>query len=161
MYNTEMPLQKEELLRYQAQLFDPASLAPWQQRGLKALESLDFPTIRHEEWKYTNLQRLLKLPFALGKGLEFSASDRPHWPGQSPESQLIVLVNGLFRPDLSQIHSPASEMRVLSLRQANAQYPELVKAHLDRYTRPEEEALTALNAAFAQDGAFCVCARPH
>lgn len=154
MYTSEMPLQKEELLRYQAQLFDPTSLAPWQQRGLKALESLDFPTTRHEEWKYTNLQRLLKLPFAISPGQELLASERPHWPGQSPEGHQIVLVNGFFRPDLSHIHHPASELLVLPLCQASTQYPDLIKAHLDRYTRTEEEALTAFNAAFAQDGLF-------
>jgi Fe-S cluster assembly protein SufD len=42
---------------------DPAWLANLRDKAGERFEALDFPTTRDEEWKYTNIAPLLKVPF--------------------------------------------------------------------------------------------------
>jgi Fe-S cluster assembly protein SufD len=67
---------------------------------------------------------------------------------------LLVFVDGRFRDDLSRPGSLPGGVRVESLAAVAASDPSLVEAHLTRHADPDNHALTALNTAFFQDGAF-------
>src|SRR5499426_1102874 len=70
---------------------DPAWLAILREKAGAAFESLDFPTTRDEEWKYTNVAPILKAPYL-----------EPFMFAESRESQL-VFVNGAFSHELSNL----------------------------------------------------------
>src|SRR6059036_2930222 len=71
--------------------------------AMDRFESLGFPTVRDEEWRYTNLAPLAKerfLPSVAKSELTFQDVDRFSFP-ETAGSQ-VVLVNGMLRDDLSQ-----------------------------------------------------------
>src|SRR5262252_8314655 len=93
---------------------DPAWLANLREKAGAAFESLDFPTTRDEEWKYTNVAQILKAPYlepfdTQSNGLNrFAASDIDQFTfAESRESQL-VFINGAFSRELSNLANLAN-----------------------------------------------------
>jgi len=131
----------------------PAWLADLRGAGAAAFRAAGLPTIRHEDWRFTNLAPLSALPFrpALGPSPVLAArlAALP-----APAGARLVFENGRFRHDLSFAASLPNGAVVASLAEALAQAPELVRPHLGRLARPEGLAFAALNAALLEDGAF-------
>ncbi len=132
-----------------------ARLLPLRRAALARFTALGFPTVAHEDWRFTNVAPIARLPF------------RPCWrptPADVSRDVLdqltfarlsgprLVFVNGLFRPDLSTIGRLPPGVRVGNLGAASPAEAELVAAQLGQYARPDGEAFTALNTAFFADG---------
>ncbi|MEN7546628.1 Fe-S cluster assembly protein SufD [Rapidithrix thailandica] len=119
-------------------------------QALTAFKETTFPTIKHEEWKYTNLRKLLSIPFAW-EGVEESQSTElnPDWYFGLEEANLLVFVNGKFSVNLSKVVDTAFE--VTSIAEADG---ELIEQHFSKYAKVESEPFTALNTAFAAEGVF-------
>src|SRR5215510_14163954 len=88
---------------------DPAWIAHLREKAGAAFESLDFPTTRDEEWKYTNVAPILKVPYRESfdpekNGLK-TASARDVEPFTFAESleSMLVFVNGAFSRELSNL----------------------------------------------------------
>src|SRR5262245_19402177 len=85
---------------------DPIWLANLRDKAGEQFEALDFPTTRDEEWKYTNIAPLLKVPFR--QIFEFdlagltAESIAPFTFAETRQSQL-VFVNGLYAEQLSNL----------------------------------------------------------
>lgn len=98
--------------------------------------SLGFPTLRNEEWRFTNLAPFLKEPYAAASRPKFELVERQGGAG-------IVFMDGWFMPELSvapegvQLHS----------------LPHASNAELGRSADFEKNALVALNTALFADGA--------
>jgi Fe-S cluster assembly protein SufD len=114
-----------------------------------------FPGPRDEEWRFTNVAPLAKVPFELIHYDHFDAPEsyRLIHQGDSPGS-LLLCVNG-YRPIL-QHQGPALPTGVVvgSLSEAFQSHPEVVSRHLARHADYKAHAFAALNAAFLRDGAF-------
>ncbi|MEM6299700.1 MAG: Fe-S cluster assembly protein SufD, partial [Bacteroidota bacterium] len=131
--------------------FDKAlNLGGLQEKSLEALENLDFPTTRHEEWKYFNLRPLLRTEFAFRAPTQASAT-----PWFDPKAvNLLTFVNGVFSDSRSQIREKSDKIVIESLASALARKESLLDTHLGKYTDTNENIFTHLNTAFAQDGVF-------
>lgn len=119
-----------------------------QEDALNHFNSLGFPTVKNEEWKYTNLLKWTKEDFDL-------QADEIHLPDYSSylieESyNLVVLINGVFQPTLSKIDS---DIKVLSLEKALAS-EKIAKEHFSKLVDYSKDGLAALNTAVAEDGLF-------
>jgi len=113
---------------------------------------LNFPTVQDEDWRYTSVASIARVPFALANG--GSAGRAPH-PDPLPEGEgvQIVFVNGRYSRELSR--TPASEaVRVWSLSEVLQKHPGWVEPHLTKHAGCEKNGFTALNTAFLDDGAF-------
>jgi Fe-S cluster assembly protein SufD len=131
------------------------SKLPFHQRRREALQSfeqLGFPTVRHEEWKYSNVKNLLGQAFDFAAPATVTAADLQTLEIPNLEGNVLYFVNGVYQPDLSTVVSPAGQVQILSLEEANEQLPELVGAHFARYAEYEQSAFTAFNTAFARHG---------
>src|SRR5205085_10871772 len=73
--------------------------------------------------------------------------------GELPAHRL-VFVNGHYSAELSSPGSHARGVVVTSLAAAIGSDSEPIQKHLARYAQSENNAFTALNTAFFQDGAF-------
>ncbi len=124
------------------------------QSALQTFETLGFPTIRHEEWKYSNVKAMLAEQYNFDVGTALTAADL--LPLQIPnlEGNILYFVNGHYRPDLSQIVSPDTHLQIKSFAQAQQTDAETIGLHFSRYADFQDSAFTALNTAFAQDGVF-------
>lgn len=120
------------------------------QKAMQVFSSLGFPTTRHEEWKYTRLAPLTRIPFLLAQGAK--QPDIP-FPLAGRNFTTLVFVNGQFAEKLSD-RIDSEKIKVISLKEAMTAYPSLMKDHFTKLASFEEEPLVALNTALAQDGAF-------
>jgi len=124
---------------------DPEWLRDIRRAAREKLEESGFPTVRDEDWKYTNVAPILKVPF-----LE-APEEGPRRIETPREGQQLVFVNGRFAPELSS--TPRDGVRIGSLRVLLATEPELAEPHLGRVVR-NGNAFALANAAALEDGAF-------
>ena len=111
---------------------------------------LGFPTTKHEEWRFTNLQPIVKTAFVPAEpGAPVTADTIDHLAFAAIGGCRIVFVDGFYRSDLSNLADLPAGMRVLSLGEAADDA--LVCDHLGRYAATDD-SLTAMNTAFAADG---------
>ena len=114
--------------------------------------SKNFPTTKQEDWKYSNLRKILKQsfnPFDNGKVLK---KDLEKSPLNNLNAYKLVFVNGHYRKDLS--NSISEDGIIISnLKEAWLNNASLINQYLPK---PDSKStiFTSLNAAFTQDGAF-------
>jgi Fe-S cluster assembly protein SufD len=111
------------------------------------------PTAADESWKYTSLGALAQVPFE-APGAVGAGEERLVQAWAAPDSLQLVFVDGRHRPELSSPPSSSGGIFLGSLRAALAERPELVGRELGRHADFRRDALTALNTAFIEDGAF-------
>ena len=122
--------------------------------GARRFSELDFPTTKHEDWKYTSVKPATERRFAWRAPGE--RSDLPDAAKEAffeEDQYRIVFVDGAYVPDAS---TPASEKDgayVARLKTAIVERPEAVERALFDFEE-EENVFAALGAAFASDGAF-------
>jgi Fe-S cluster assembly protein SufD len=140
---------------------------PWvelvRRSAMDSFELLGFPSIKDEDWKYTNLAGLAKTGFepATIEALpEVSLQDVSGFGYSETATSRLVLLNGFLRNDLSSIGS-LDKVVVLDLFSAigDARYSNVVREHLARSASYANSALIALNTAFLQSGLFVLIPR--
>lgn len=106
------------------------------------------PTPKWEDWKFTSLRPL--------EGVEFSTDfatdidiDLPESPLAAENPLRVVVVNGVYRADLS---DAVDGLTVTSLSQALKDMPELVQELLVNIGNLGEKPFMALNTAWIRDG---------
>jgi Fe-S cluster assembly protein SufD len=124
------------------------------QQALERFDKLGFPTIRHEEWKYSNVKNLVNQAFEFNAVTNFSAKDLEEMPIPNLEGNILYFINGIYNSELSTIVSPDTELQILTFAEATKTQPELVEEYFNKYTDYQDNAFTALNTAFAQNGVF-------
>jgi Fe-S cluster assembly protein SufD len=134
----------------------PAWLFPLRKAGMARFAELGFPTIKDEDWRFTNVSPISKLPFHPVFGLERDGLDAQAVAGftfGALPGVRLVFVNGHFVAGLS---TPVTTggFTAMSLAEALSKDPGLLEKHLGRYAQGEHNAFTSLNTAFFQDGAF-------
>jgi Fe-S cluster assembly protein SufD len=130
-----------------------ASLLPLRRQAMERFSALGFPTIRHEEWKYTNLMPLIRTPFQPA-ALDLNGLSPKALPFGDVAEHRLVFVNGRFAPQLSALDALPPGVKVGSLADALRFDAALMEAHLAHYARFEEQTFVALNTALMEDGAF-------
>ena len=130
-------------------------LRPLRMSGIAYFGDLGFPTLKLENWRYTPIAPIQRLPFLPA----FKTETPPVTIEEIKRFQIrglderLVFVNGRFQPGLSQLSPRADGVRLTSLALAIRAEP-AVKEHLGSYARLDDQAFRALNMAFFQDGAF-------
>ena len=96
----------EALYSRQPEYQAPVWLGRLRETAYDRFKELGFPSVKEEEWKYTNVAPLTKLSFQSGKPTSaptVTAADvEQHGCAEARNSQL-VFVNGVLRKDLSSV----------------------------------------------------------
>jgi Fe-S cluster assembly protein SufD len=133
----------------------PDWLRPVRQAAMVRSSELGFPTVRDEDWKFTNLAPLSRKAFVpAAGGAQISLDDLAGFVFRGQESARLVFVNGRYEPGLSDSCAQPGGVLACSLRQSLQLQPELVKLHLTKYLDYEHDFFAALNTAFVEDGGF-------
>lgn len=140
----------------------PAGLAaPLRQAGLTRFEELGLPTLKHEDWRFTNIAPVAKLPFkpafevtdGLGAdqlaGLIFAGL-----PGSR-----LVFVDGQFSPKLSVVRNLPDGVKVGSLAAALTTEAAFVEQHLGRVRAAGGEWIRGAQSSLLPGRRFCSRAR--
>ncbi|TAE29980.1 MAG: Fe-S cluster assembly protein SufD [Candidatus Kapaibacterium sp.] len=124
-------------------------------QAMTRFAELGFPTVRHEEWKYTSLVAAIKHDYKLPSQAASTLTAAEIAPFLIPEldAQTLVFVNGVFAPELSMIHIQKG-VTVRSLAEAFHDKHPLVEKHFAKVASFEKDALVALNTAYALNGVF-------
>ena len=71
--------------------------------GVRRFSESGFPTLKDEDWRYTNIRPILKKHFtpALARGKAAAGDNLPEHRLPGLETHRLVFVNGRFEPDLS------------------------------------------------------------
>jgi Fe-S cluster assembly protein SufD len=113
-----------------------------------------FPTSRDEDWRFTNLAALIRTPFRLTRtGTALTWAETEAWQMEDAAARL-VFVNGCFVPEISRWNALPAGITVNSIGKEIANGTPLVTEHFNRYLNIELDPFSALNTAFAQDGAY-------
>lgn len=122
--------------------------------AMEKFAELGFPTVRNEDWKYTNVAAIEKRPFkpAAKTNNGVSAAQLNEIIFSELDCHLLVFVNGHYAPGLSRVGALPAGATVTGLAQALEQMPDRLEPLF------KDEAATngfyALNTAFMQDGAY-------
>ncbi|MDX1905019.1 MAG: Fe-S cluster assembly protein SufD [Thermonemataceae bacterium] len=117
--------------------------------AVESLTTLELPTNKHEEWKYTSLKKIQNADYQFYTKKEFDNLSASFLPKGAEDCYVLVVVNGILELSLSEI---PQEISILSLQEANE------KGFLDNYfsaiTNDKNEFFTALNTAYANNGLY-------
>jgi Fe-S cluster assembly protein SufD len=123
--------------------------------ALSALDLLDVPTSKNEEWKYTDFNKALKKNFDFTQignvGETLTSVDQYKFNGL--EADYFVFVNGKFRNELSTI-SDNPKVQVSNFKEAEKQGISAFKENFSKHTDYNKDFFTALSTAFYDDGIF-------
>lgn len=126
------------------------------EQGISRFSELGFPTAANEDWRFTNVAPIARTPFSLIRNGREKLSPRALKPYEFPGLETIdlVFVDGAYSEELSKTGTLPGGVRVENLARAFESDEGLVKEHLSAYADFTDEAFTALNAAFMEDGGF-------
>ncbi|MCH8147480.1 MAG: Fe-S cluster assembly protein SufD [Planctomycetes bacterium] len=130
-------------------------LHPLREAAFARFCELGFPSVRDEEWRFTNTAPIANTAFApapSGEGVD--ADQVAPFTLREPGAHRIVFVNGRFVPALSAAGSLPGGVILGGLCDAAREHRLIVEAHLGQYATIENHAFSALNTAMLEDGAF-------
>lgn len=125
--------------------------------AIERFSELGLPSRKDEAWKYTNISRVLADEYTVhveptDTGITRADVAAQMLPGL--DAHLVVLVNGHFRADLSDIGELPEGVVVAGFEEAAKHHSSVIDAHFGHYADAEQEAFIALNTAFVRDGVF-------
>lgn len=138
----------------------PAWLLSLRREAWERFEKRGWPTIRDEDWKYTNLAPLSRRRFVQSAPGSLAMADAAVAAAVEKAGLRLhggirlVFVDGLFAPSLSSTRELPTGVTVGSLAQALREHPELVEPHLGRIAAGRDRPLADLSTALFHDGAF-------
>lgn len=131
----------------------PESLRQQRRRAIERFSDLGFPTLRQEEWRFTNVAPIARTAFNLEVAVD-NVTASSLQPFAYEGTIQLTLVNGRFAAELSDLEGLPEGVVVCSLGRALEEHPEKVEPHLGRLASFEDHPFVALNTAFYGDGIF-------
>jgi Fe-S cluster assembly protein SufD len=129
----------------------PELLQDLRLRGRESFATLGLPDRRQENWRFTGLKgiegEIFESPTAVASRVDVT-------PWRVSDARLLVFVDGIFAPDVSEIGHLPDGVVVSNLVLGATSGSEAVAKHLGSLAPLEEHPFAALNTALIADGAF-------
>src|SRR6187397_1384465 len=122
-------------------------------RGAAKFTALGIPTVRDEEWRFTNAAPLGAIEFTPAEPIS-GAAERLLGFAYTDAPLRLVIVNGRFDTTLSRTKGLPAGVQAGSLAAALKDHPDVVQRYFGQLADFTTRSFTALNTAFVQDGAF-------
>ncbi len=139
-------------LKNRAETGHPAWLNTFQDERFANFEKAGIPTVKNEEWKYTNLAQLSKEKFDALTDSEGAIPEEYNTYVNKDELN-IVFTNGTLNNELSNI-TEISGVEIKTLKNALVENEEEIKAILAKNDIGNTDAFIELNNALINDGVF-------
>jgi Fe-S cluster assembly protein SufD len=122
--------------------------------AIKFFESHGFPSKKHEAWKYTSLNSILKEDYSIFPKKEDAIEyrDIKKYCVHDIDTYQIVFVDGIYASHLSQTTHDKIDACLMSSALNNPKYKSIIKKYFNQVA--PQESLTALNTAFSHEGAY-------
>jgi Fe-S cluster assembly protein SufD len=126
-------------------------------RAIAALESLEFPTTRVEDWKYTRVGKIVNADWSLQK--DEGEIDALLYNIPQLDCLRMVFVNGYFREDLSEVSTEA--LIALPMSRAKDEFSADFEMGYGSLADDSMSIFTAINTGYACNGAFIKSTKGH
>jgi Fe-S cluster assembly protein SufD len=126
--------------------------------ALKELEQQSFPTLKNEEWKYTDVSPILNnnfVPAVNSVQPDITKSDIEKYLFKNFNYHLVVFLNGIYSEELSDIKELPKGVIAGSLNYNYKLHAKLIDQHINKLSKTEN-AFNALNTTYAFDGFIAV-----
>ncbi len=135
----------------------PSWLKELRSNALGRFAEQGFPTVKQEDWRFTNILPLTKTAFGYSstKGLPaLTKNDVAKFVIKEAAKSVLVFLNGRFQKSLSDLSALPKEIVAGSLSECLARDGEIFRQNLNKYISLQAHPFAALNTAFVNDGAF-------
>ncbi len=131
---------------------EPDWLVQHRRRALARFAELGFPSRRGEAWRYLDLHPLQQAPLLPVTGAASTPRELPAGIGFPGTAYRLVLVDGHFMPELSEISGLPPGIWLGSAQRAIEMRPGLVETALEALDEERDQPFAALNAGVFTDG---------
>ncbi|MFZ1547815.1 MAG: Fe-S cluster assembly protein SufD [Candidatus Nitrotoga sp.] len=150
----------ENLLAGQPHL--PASPLAWlnalRAEAVDRVGALTVPTLRDEEWRFTDISQLTKMSFhPVRTTISLQVADIERFYIEEATTRL-VFVDGVYAPQLSSVVTD-NGVAVVNLEAGFAAHAAAIEPYLGHLTEFRDNVFAALNTAFLHDAALIVVPR--
>ena len=122
--------------------------------AIKTFEAEGFPSKKDENWKYTSLNSILKEDYSIlptrETALDFK--DVKQYFIHDIDTYNIVFIDGVFSSYLSSTTHDGIDVCTMNSALTKPKYQQVIDVYFNKIAK--EESLTALNTAFAKEGAY-------
>ncbi len=130
-------------------------IAELRKNAIGKFAELGFPSLRDEDWRFTNINPISKGNFRInGIGNGIDTDTIKTFIFNELDTYLLVFVNGKFVNELSDINDIPDGVTISSLSVAKDESRELLSENIGKFLNFETEAFNALNTSFFEDGLF-------
>jgi Fe-S cluster assembly protein SufD len=137
----------------------PAWLRDARRAAIERFAETGLPTTREEEWRFTPVTPIADTTFVEAEPLHVQPADIASMTFGAGTAAELVFVNGTFVPALSSTEALPAGIEVRSLAEFVGSRPHDLQAWYGSVAAVDASPFTALNTAFADDGAFVRIAR--
>ncbi len=122
--------------------------------ALKSFEAYGFPTKKLEAWKYTSLNSVIKNDFSIfpKKEIALEFKDVKKYFISDLDSYKIVFIDGVYSSHLSETTHDKIDVCLMSSALSQNRFKPVIDVYYN--TVVKEDGMTALNTAFAKEGAY-------
>ncbi|MFQ5415679.1 MAG: SufD family Fe-S cluster assembly protein, partial [Myxococcota bacterium] len=132
----------------------PGWLPPLRETAIDRFALLGFPSMKREDWKYTNVRPIAAALAAAADAAADATSELPGWLDAASMEHRLVFSHGRFSPELSRLGDLPGGAVVDALAEILRDDPERVRPLLEPDRADDDRCFVALNSAFQRDGAF-------
>ena len=124
-------------------------------RALRIFQEKGFPTKKIESWKYTSLNSLLNKDYVLFPRTDSNIELKKvkQYFLHDIDTYKIVFIDGIYSPFLSDTTHDGLDVCLLSAALSQIKYREVIDKYFNKSVI-KDESLTALNTAYAREGAY-------
>lgn len=123
-------------------------------QAIKVFETEGFPTKKDENWKYTSLNSVTKPDYSLAAtgddAIEFK--DVKQYFLNDIDTFKIVFIDGVYSSYLSETTHDGVDVCLLSSALTKPKFKQVIDVYFNKIAK--NDSLTALNTAFAKEGAY-------
>lgn len=135
---------------------EPSSLKALRQAAFAKFEEKGFPTVKNEEWKYTNIQPLVNKTYLLNEDVDVANLDLSKADIPGLEAHRIVLINGQYVLAFSSLEEELG-LTVKPIEEA-VEEPAFTK-HFAQHADKTDNVLVSLNTALYTSGIYLAVAK--
>ncbi|MBD1424317.1 Fe-S cluster assembly protein SufD [Sphingobacterium arenae] len=134
----------------------PSHLANLRQEAFERFQQEGFPTVKNEEWKYTNIHPLINSTYALNTPIDVDTVDTQKADIPGLDAHRIVLVNGEYVLAFSSLEDEIG----LVVKPINEAYTEAnFEKHYAQHADKADNVMVHLNTALSTTGVYLSVAR--
>lgn len=142
-----------EIRRSLEQSNQPNWLKSLREKGFRHFVENGFPTVKNEDWKYTNVAPIGRENFEVESGTIDKETLQKFTYAESKQSQL-VFIDSKLNAELSDISALPENAVALTFAEAfkDERHAEIIKKNLAKLINYDFNGFTALNTAFTENG---------